>query len=295
MSSDSKPTRVDLSGVPETMLWPLWNRASEMRRSRRRRLIQDPLSADLVRRIDYPFRRHFGPPNVLHVIRARFCDDLIRNYIAQTKGAPIVVVVGEGLETQLWRMGETSVRWISVDVPEAIEIRRRFLPDDERQSLVGCSALDPAWIDHIPKEAVPFFSFAGLLMYFKEKEVRTLLARIAARFPGAEFFFDTITPFGARRTLKGLKVTRYYTAPPMPWGISIDDIPGFINTVPNLELAGSRTYADPFPRRTPVYRLLSQIPALRRRLAGGLVHAKALSVSGRPSNEVYAIANHYQI
>ena len=31
---------VDLSGVPETMLWPLWNRAAEMRRADR--LIDDP-------------------------------------------------------------------------------------------------------------------------------------------------------------------------------------------------------------------------------------------------------------
>ena len=267
--------RVDLSGVPETMLWPLWNRASEMRRSRRRRLIEDPMAADLVRRIDYPFRRHFGPPNVLHVVRARFCDDLIRNYVARSEQAPVVVALGEGLETQLWRLGDTPVRWISVDVPEAIQVRRRLLPADERQSLVGCSALDPVWMDRIPDGAAPFVSAAGLLMYFKEAEVCGLLSRIGSRFPRAELFFDTITPLVAKRTLKGFNVTRDYTAPPMPWGISMDDIPGFIKSISNLELIRNQTYADPFPFRTPVYKLLSQIPPIRRNLAGGLVHARA--------------------
>ena len=43
-----KPTKVDLSGVPETMLWPLWNRGMEARRSDR--VLDDPMSVDLLDR-----------------------------------------------------------------------------------------------------------------------------------------------------------------------------------------------------------------------------------------------------
>ena len=47
MSSDGtddlpKPTKVDLSGVSETMLWPLWNRAMETRRADG--MIADPMA-----------------------------------------------------------------------------------------------------------------------------------------------------------------------------------------------------------------------------------------------------------
>ena len=65
-------TAVHLSGVPETLLWPLWNRAAETRRPDR--LIVDPMAADLVDRIDYDFAAHFGRPNAFHGIRARMGD-----------------------------------------------------------------------------------------------------------------------------------------------------------------------------------------------------------------------------
>ena len=76
-ASDTR--RVDLEGVPETMLWPLWHRSYEAQRSDR--LIDDPLSIKLVNQIDYDFRASFGRHNRGHGIRARYCDDLIRDFL----------------------------------------------------------------------------------------------------------------------------------------------------------------------------------------------------------------------
>ena len=47
-----------LSGVSETALWTLWNRASEALRPDR--TVDDPLAVELVERIDYPYRQRFG-------------------------------------------------------------------------------------------------------------------------------------------------------------------------------------------------------------------------------------------
>ena len=264
---------VELSGVPETMLWPLWHRAAETRR--RDRLIDDPMAADLVARIDYDFAGSFGRPNVAHPIRARVCDDLIRGYLKQAEGDAVVVALGDGLETQLWRIGADSARWFSVDLPEAIEVRRRLLPAHPRATLVEGSALDPAWMDLLPEGTAPFISAAGLLMYFEEKEAGALLSRIAERFPGAEIFFDTIPPVFSRKTLKGFKVTKRYTAPPMPWGIRIDELPRFLEDRCGLEVVSLQTYLDPFPLRTRLYRWMLPAGFLRRRLAPGLVYARA--------------------
>lgn len=266
--------QVELSGVAETMLWPLWNRASEARR--RRPLIEDPLAIELVERIEYDFRGHFGKPNVMHAIRARVCDDLVRSYIANTPGQPVVVALGEGLETQYWRIGDERVRWLSVDVPEAIGVRQSLLPADGPEA-VECSALDAEWMGGVPAGARPFISASGLLMYFAEDEVRGLLARIAERFPGAEVFFDTIPPFLARRSARGWRLTKLYTAPPMPWGIPIDDVAAFLGGIPGLRPASVQSYADPFPSRTRLYQLLSYVPTVRRRFAGSLVHARVES------------------
>lgn len=267
------PLKTALTGVPETMLWPLWNRACEQ--ARPDRLIEDPMAAGLVAAIDYDFRGMFGAPSVLHAIRARVGDDLVRRYLSQTpKGA--VIALGEGLETQFWRINSPTARWISIDLPEAIDVRKALLPPDPRLHHIPCSALDPRWMDLAPPSPAPFISAAGLLMYFSPWEVRALLGQIAQRFPGAEIYFDIIPPWLSDRTLKGYQVTRAYRAPPMPWGISVAAIDGFLATIPGLELLSVRTFAEPYPARMKKVGWLSAIPPLRNRLAPGLVHARVV-------------------
>ena len=272
--SSSPPAEVELTGVSETALWTLWNRAMEMRRADR--LVDDPMAAELVERLDYDLPGHFGRPSVFHPIRARVGDDLIRAYLSRTPEEPVVVALGEGLDSQLWRVDDDRVRWVSVDLPEAIRARERLLPSHPRASHVTGSVLEPAWLDAVPANARPFITAAGLLMYFTERDVRALLTRIGERLPGAEIFFDAIPPFASRRTANGMKVTPRYTAPPMPWGITVDDLPGFLRSIPNLEPVTVQTYADPFPHRIRLYWLLSKIRSVRRTLAGSLVHARVL-------------------
>ena len=50
--------RVDLEGVPETLLWTLYHRALEARRADA--VLDDPKAVELVDAIDYPFEEHFG-------------------------------------------------------------------------------------------------------------------------------------------------------------------------------------------------------------------------------------------
>lgn len=268
---------VGLSGVPETMLWPLWNRAAEQRR--KDRLIDDPLAAKLAERLDCDFPSLFGRPSVLHVIRARVSDDLIRAYLADHP-AGNVVALGEGLETQFWRVDNPGCRWISVEVAEAAKLRHSLLPDSPQITTITCSALDPAWMDAVSADPPPFISAAGLLMYFNEIAVQDLLSAIARRFSGAHLFFDTIPPGFSRRTLQGYKVTRRYMAPPMPWGINVGRIPAFLEKA-GWTTAFVKTYAEPFPQRTPVLSFLDRIKAARERLAPALVHAICRSAQAR--------------
>jgi O-methyltransferase involved in polyketide biosynthesis len=43
------------------------------------------------------------------------------------------VALGEGLETQFWRVDNGRCRWLTVDVPEARQVRERLLERGERQ------------------------------------------------------------------------------------------------------------------------------------------------------------------
>ena len=97
--------RVELGAVPETALWTLYNRAAEA--ARPDAVIDDPLAVELVGRIDFPFAERFGPPRLgqWQALRARCFDRALARFLDAHPGAT-VVALGEGLETQFWRVGE---------------------------------------------------------------------------------------------------------------------------------------------------------------------------------------------
>src|SRR5690349_23305140 len=182
--------RVALGGVPETLLWTLYQRAAEARRGDA--VLEDPLAVELVERIDYPFAQRFGSGGFgqWQALRARCFDDEVRRFL-QRHPDGTVVALGEGLETQFWRVDNGRVHWLTVDVPETIELRERLLPDDpRRRRTVAGSALDEGWLDEVDAQRAVLVTAQGLLMYFERTDVHALIARCAARLPGAELVFD---------------------------------------------------------------------------------------------------------
>ncbi|MEM7079990.1 MAG: class I SAM-dependent methyltransferase [Pseudomonadota bacterium] len=272
--ADAAPVKLELSGVPETMLWPLYYRVQFSQSEQD--LLQDPMAANLVQRIDYDFAGHFGKGNVGHAIRARYGDDLIRRYARDCRVAgirPVVVALGEGLETQAWRVGDSSIYWVTVDLPEAIAAREKLLPELTNGEMVACSALDLRWLDHLPDNAQPLICAMGLLMYFESADIQNLLRGMAEHLPMAELCFDTIPPSFSSRAMKGMRVTPSYTAPQMPWGIALDDVPAFVEEN-GWQVVIAQTYAHPYPEYIRFYRWLSRIGPMRRAFAPGLVHAR---------------------
>jgi len=211
----------NLSGVPETMLWPLYGRAAEARRPDSR--LHDPRAVIIADSIDYDFERSFGRPSSRHVIRAMAIDTLLRKWLREHPGGQ-VVGLGEGLETQFHRVDQGRVRWLSVDVPESIDVRKRFLPDTDRHRNLACSALDLRWMDEVDPTGGLFITAAGLFMYLPPEQVPRLVAAIPEKFPTAELAFDTVPHWASRKTLAGLKLTPSYTVPPMPWGLDRNEL-----------------------------------------------------------------------
>jgi O-methyltransferase involved in polyketide biosynthesis len=274
-TTPSEKLHVSLSGVPETLLWPLWFRAAEARSGSG--FFTDPLGIEVVDKIAFDFEK-FGRPNKWHAVRARYSDNLISEFLSKHPGAT-VVSLGEGLETQFWRVDDGTVTWLSVDLPESIAVRRRLLPTHPRNLLLECSALDPGWMDHVDRSQGTFISAAGLLMYFSEQDVLGLLGGISSRFSGGELFFDTIPLWLSRLTQKGWKTTARYQTPPMPFGIRLGDLTAFLAHVPRLDLVRAISYPEAFPGQSPVLALLARVPWMRDQ-APGLVHARVRSPAG---------------
>ena len=211
----------DLADVSETMLWSLHNRASEARRPDG--VLVDPESVRIHSAINYDFARHFGDPLGSLAARAAEIDRALRSWLERHPDGTIVSL-GEGLETQSLRVDNGRMRWLSVDLPDAIRLRERFLAPTDRFRHVAASALDPVWMDAVDPSSGVFVVAQGLLMYLDPERVRQLFAGIINRFVGAELVFDTIPRWFSHMTLLGLNQTASYRLPPMPWGINRDEI-----------------------------------------------------------------------
>lgn len=210
----------ELTGVPETLLWTLYQRAAEARRPDT--ALRDARAVELVEAIDYPFEERFGHGELgqWQALRAR-CFDLEVTAFMRRHPDGTVVALGEGLETQFWRVDNGRVRWLTVDLPEIVELRRRLLPPESpRQRMIGGSALERIWLDEVDPAPGLLITAQGLLMYLEPTDVHRLVAAAATRFPGAAMVLDGVPRWFSARTVKGRMTTRHgYTAPPMPWAL----------------------------------------------------------------------------
>src|ERR1700686_4079701 len=107
----------NLTGVSETMLFALHNRAVGAKR--RGAGFIDPDSVRIYEAIDCDLRHRFGDPAGSLAARAAETDQTLRLWLERHPDG-FVVSLGEGLETQVRRIDNGRMRWLSVDLPEAI-------------------------------------------------------------------------------------------------------------------------------------------------------------------------------
>ncbi|MFJ1703891.1 class I SAM-dependent methyltransferase [Kitasatospora sp. NPDC088346] len=214
-------TRVgaELEAVPETALWTLYQRAVEARRPDA--VLLDPKAVELVDRIDFPFAERFGTSATqaqLQALRVRCFDREVADFLLREPRGT-VVCLGEGLETQFWRVDNGRARWLTVDLPEAVALRERLLPPGPRQRYLAADANEFGWADEVPRDRDVLVTAQGLLMYLRPPQVRALIAGCAERFPGGSLVLDAVPRWFGRLTVSGRVRSRGYQAPPMPWAM----------------------------------------------------------------------------
>ncbi len=218
----SETPNQNLSGVAETLLMTLYIRAMESQRPDA--LIKDEKAVALVAQMSYDFDRvrqvHMDEEDKVTVIlRNREFDRYARDFLARHPQA-VIVHIGCGLDARFERVDNGQVEWYDLDLPEVIELRRKFIGDEGlRYHLLGCSAFDSAWLDAVSKHRPrPFLFLAeGVLMYFEEAQVKSLVLMLREHFPGAELVIDAFSPFLIRANNLRMAITklgaRYH------WGI----------------------------------------------------------------------------
>ncbi|MEU8921536.1 class I SAM-dependent methyltransferase [Kitasatospora sp. NPDC048545] len=211
--------RPELAAVPETALWTLWHRAVEARRPDT--VLADPKAVELVDRIDYPFAQRFGENALLgqlQALRAACFDREVADFLVREPRGT-VVCLGEGLETQYWRVDNGRARWLSVDLPEVVALRGELLPPGPRQRYLAADATELGWAEEVDRDRAVLVSAQGLLMYLPPARARALIAGCAERFPGGSLVLDAVPRWFGRLTRNGRMGAHGYQAPPMPWAM----------------------------------------------------------------------------
>jgi O-methyltransferase involved in polyketide biosynthesis len=208
----SEKVTLQPDSVQETMLIPLWGRATYSRLYPE--LLVDPRAEEIIARIDYDYSKiekalgEYG--GIGYLVRARRFDESISRYLTDHPRAT-VVNLGCGLDTTFSRVDNGQIRWVNIDLDDAISFRKKLIPEPDRSTCLSRSAFDLGWLDEVgfdPDKGI-FIIAGGLFMYFEEREVRALFTAMADRFPGGEIHFDTMPKLGTifiNRRLKGTGV-----------------------------------------------------------------------------------------
>ncbi|MCC5930287.1 MAG: class I SAM-dependent methyltransferase [Cyclobacteriaceae bacterium] len=186
-----------LGEIQETLLIPLFGRALETQNAFP--LIHDPVSAQIVEKLDYDFSKFSDPDSLRSLtrttIRTSIIDDWVKEWlIAHPEGT--VVELGCGLNTRFERVDNGTVRWFDLDMPDVFELWKLFFTEDTRRKFLPLSAFDYTWMQEVANsspDSVLVVTEASVI-YFDDQMVVPLMMEISKRFRGSFYLFDSARP-----------------------------------------------------------------------------------------------------
>jgi methyltransferase (TIGR00027 family) len=141
------------------------------------------------------FRRKL--PSILTnhiVIRARKYDTLANDFILKN---PLCTVInlGCGFDTRYWRINNKKCKYIELDLPDVVKLKKEILKEQLNYELISCSVLDKTWIDKVTKRGNKNFLLIaeGLFMYLPKSDVMTLFKTLSERFDHSQIVLEVVT------------------------------------------------------------------------------------------------------
>ena len=262
-----------LTGVPETLLVALYLRAAETRRADG--IIRDEKAVEMIQSIEYDFSRFnkAWASQVGVAVRTEILDEATTAFIRQYPDAT-VVNMGAGLCTRFNRVDNGRIIWYELDLPEAIEIRRRFFTETDRHRFIEGSITDFSWMEQIQgagNQPVLFLG-EGLFMYFEEQEVKNVFIEMADHFPGAELLFEINGPVSVGRSKHHDALSKTDGQAEFKWGPASGAICETWDD--RIRFVREWNYLDRHRDRWRFMRLFAYIPPLKRHIMNKIVHLR---------------------
>jgi O-methyltransferase involved in polyketide biosynthesis len=183
---------IQLGQVQESLLVPLYARALDS--LKKHPILKDPKAVEMVQSIDWDFRRFNQWRRVVGcTLRTAMFDEWVKGFLSRHPEGT-VVEIGAGLNTRFERLDNGALHWFDLDLPDTVELRKKFFIDSERRVTLAASVVDPGWMAAVRESPGPYcFVAEAVFIYLTEPEVKAALAQIAANFPRLSIAFDTVT------------------------------------------------------------------------------------------------------
>jgi O-methyltransferase involved in polyketide biosynthesis len=214
---ENKKEKVLFTEAQETLLIPLYSKATESRWPNP--IFHDEKAQEILGRVDYDFARLNTPrkTTLTLCIRASKLDAYTRSFLAAHPQG-MVVHLGCGLDSRCLRVDHPGAEWYDLDMPDVIELRRKFYPESATYHLIASSVTDLSWTAQAPAHGRPVLVVAeGLLMYLSEAQVKALILKLREVYPGCELACDAFSKFTAERV--GGHRSLKQTGAVIQWGI----------------------------------------------------------------------------
>jgi len=252
------------------LLITLYVRARESQRTDA--MIKDDMAVAMVNQIAVDFsrlrlQRH---DEIAIIMRMRKFDNHVRDFLTQHPDA-IVVHIGCGLDTRFERVANNQVEWFDIDMPNVIELRKKFIPNESSHyHTLAASVFDDDWIEAVsqftPRPCM--FVAEGVLPYFEETQVKTLFLKLRDNFPGCELFCDAHTPFVNWVDNLHLKFTGVDAR--LQWSIEKDSDPESWDE--SIHLLDEWNYYEDDEPRLKAFRWVRLFPVIAK--SSGIFHYK---------------------
>ena len=261
-----------LTGIPETLLIPLWARAVESEKPQP--IFHDPKAVEMVRRIDYDFSKFEKTwmSQLGVAIRSMLLDRAVGDFVRHNPDA-VVVNIGAGLDTRCERFKDNVSCRYDLDLPESIALRGQFLGEGENNRVIKGSAFDLSWLGQVDYKNKPLLLIAeGVLMYFDEQKVRKLFAELASKLPEFDMLFEALAPIAVGKSKHHDTVRKLENAPEFKWGLKESrSLESWDRKIRFLE---EWNYFDYHKDRWKWLGFIARLPFLKKQASNRIVHLR---------------------
>jgi len=141
---------------------------------------------------------------IVHIaLRAKRYDEYIQYFLEDAPDG-IIVNIGCGLDTRFHRVDNGKLTFFDLDLPEVIEVKKKFLEENARYNFIASSVLDHEWmtplLDH--KDRSFMFVAEGVFMYLTNDSVKSLILKLQSQFPNSNLLCEVFNSMWLSKPFK---------------------------------------------------------------------------------------------